>query len=312
MELRKMYVAELSRLMKQNDKIVILDADLAGAGGTKPLYTEFPDRCIDCGIAEANMACIAAGLSAQGFVPFIHSFAPFVTRRIYDQIAVSMAYSEQNVRIIGFDPGVTTTSNGGTHMCFEDVASLRALCNIAVLDIVDGVQLVKALPYITEHKGKMYLRFTRKQSETYWDDNYNFEFGKADFVREGKDVTVIASGAMLFDALKAAEILHEQHNVEAELLSVHTVKPLDEEAVIKSAQKTRCVLTVENHSIHGGLYGAVTETLSAKCPTLCDAAAVRDKLTQVGGLDDLKRDYGLSVDDIVTRALNLVKNKKRI
>ena len=144
MELRKAYVQELARLMRENDKIVILDADLAGAGGTKPLYSEFPDRCVDCGIAEANMACIAAGLSASGFIPFIHSFVPFGTRRVFDQIAVSISYSEQNVKIVGFDPGVTMTVNGGTHMCFEDMAALRALCNVAVLDIVDGVQLCKS------------------------------------------------------------------------------------------------------------------------------------------------------------------------
>lgn len=308
MELRKMYIAELARLMRENDKIVILDADLAGAVGTKPLYQEFPDRCIDCGIAEANMACIAAGLSAQGFVPFIHSFAPFVARRAFDQIAVSMCYSEQNVRIVGADPGVTTTSNGGTHMTFEDVASMRALCNVAVLDIVDGVQLAKALPYIVEHKGPMYIRFMRKQGDEYWDDKYAFNFGKADHVREGKDVTIVASGATLFDALKACDTLKEQ-GISADLLSVHTVKPLDEEAIVKSAKKTGRVLTVENHSIHGGLYGAVCETLSAKCPTLCDAVAVRDKLTQVGSLNDLKRDYGLTVNDIVVRAKALVKAK---
>lgn len=308
MELRKMYVAELSRLMKQNDKIVILDADLAGAGGTKALYQEFPDRCIDCGIAEANMACIAAGLSAEGFIPFIHSFAPFATRRVYDQIAVSMAYSEQNVRIVGFDPGVTTTSNGGTHMCFEDVASLRALCNVAVLDIVDGVQLVKALPYIVEHKGNIYMRFVRKQTEEIFDGKYKFKFGKVDKLADGSDVTIVASGTSLFDAKKASEILAEK-GIAADLLGVHTIKPLDEDAIIASAKKTNCVLTVENHSIHGGLYGAVCETLSAKRPTLCDAVAVRDKLTQVGSLNDLKRDYGLTVEDIVRRAEALVRAK---
>ncbi|MDE7454797.1 MAG: transketolase family protein [Clostridia bacterium] len=308
MELRKMYVAELSRLMKQNDKIVILDADLAGAVGTKPLYAEFPDRCIDCGIAEANMACIAAGLSAQGFVPFIHSFAPFIARRAFDQIAVSMCYSEQNVRLVGTDPGVTTTTNGGTHMCFEDIAALRGLCNVAVLDIVDGVQLVKALPYIVEHQGPMYLRFARKQGETYFDDNYTFTFGKADRIKSGSDITIISSGATLFDALKAYDTLKAQ-GIKADLLSVHTVKPLDEKAIIASAKKTGRVLTVENHSIHGGLYSAVCETLSAKCPTLCDAVAVRDKITQVGDLDDLKRDYGLTANDIVKRAKALIKSK---
>lgn len=308
MELRKEYVGELARLMRENDKIVILDADLAGAGGTKPLYAEFPDRCIDVGIAEANMACIAAGLAASGFIPFIHSFVPFVARRALDQIAVSVCYSEQNVRIIGFDPGVHTTSNGGTHMSFEDIATMRAFCNIAVLDIVDGVQLRKALPYIVEHKGPMYIRFVRKQTDVIFGEDYKFQFGKADKLRDGKDLTIIASGTMLFDAVKAADRL-AQEGVFVDLLGVHTVKPLDEQAVIDSARKTKHVLTAENHSIHGGLYGAVTEVLSANVPTLCDAVAVRDKLTQVGSLNDLKRDYGLTADDIYMRALQLIGRK---
>lgn len=301
MELRKAYAAELARLMRENDKIVVLDADLAGACGTSPLYKEFPGRCIDCGIAEANMACIAAGLAASGFIPFIHSFAPFASRRIYDQIAVSMCYSEQNVRIVGTDPGVTTTTNGGTHMCFEDMASMRALCNVAVLDIVDGVQLVKALPYIVSHQGPMYLRCYRKQTEELFDDSYQFRFGKADKLVDGHDLTVIASGVSAIDAKKAADILAGE-GISVDLLAVHTVKPLDTQAVVESARKTGKVLTVENHSIHGGLYGAVCETLASQCPTLCDAVAVRDKLTQVGSLNDLKRDYGLTVDDIVARA----------
>ena len=308
MELRKAYADGLARLMKDNDKIFVLDADLAGAGGTKALYKEFPDRCVNVGIAEANMACIATGLAASGFIPFIHSFAPFSCRRIYDQIAVEICYSEQNVKIIGFDPGVHTTYNGGTHMCFEDVAALRALPNIAVLDIVDGVQLEKALPYIVEHNGPMYLRFVRKQTEEMFDESYEFHFGKADKITSGKDITIVASGTSLFDAKEAAKLL-KKDGISVELLGIHTIKPLDEQAIIKSAKKTGAVLTVENHSIHGGLYAAVTETLSANCPTLCDAVAVRDKLTQVGSLADLKRDYGLTVEDIVARAKKLVEKK---
>lgn len=308
MELRKEYAGELARLMRENDKIFILDADLAGAGGTKPLYAEFPNRCLNVGVAEANMACVAAGLAASGFVPFIHSFAPFSTRRVFDQIAVSISYSEQNVKIVGFDPGVHTTYNGGTHMTFEDIACMRALSNIAVLDIVDGVQLRKALPYIVEHKGPMYLRLVRKQTDVLFGEDYKFSFGKADKLHDGKDLTLIASGTMLFDAVKAADILEKQ-GISVDLLGIHTVKPLDEDAVVRSARKTGRVLTVENHSIHGGLYSAVTEVLSAQVPTLCDAVAVRDRLTQVGKLDDLKKDYGLTVDDICKRAERLLQHR---
>lgn len=305
MELRKRYAAELSRLMKQNDNIYILDADLAGAGGTKPLYKEFPERCMDVGIAEANMTCIAAGLSASGFVPFIHTFAPFASRRVFDQLAVSVSYSNQNIKIIAFDPGVTTTYNGGTHMCFEDIAMMRALSNVAVLDIVDGIQLEKALPYIVEHKGTMYVRVVRKQTDTLFDEDYQFHFGKADKLAEGKDITIVACGTSLFDAKKATEILAEK-GISVDLLGIHTVKPLDDEAIIASAQKTGKVLTVENHSIHGGLYSAVCETLSRACPTHCDGIGVYDKVSQVGSLNDLKRDYHMSVEDIVQKALDML------
>ena len=308
MELRKEYVGELSRLMKENDKIFVLDADLAGAGGTSPLYKEFPSRSVDVGIAEANMMCIATGLSASGYIPFVHSFVPFVARRALDQIAVCVSYSEQNVRIIGFDPGVHTTSNGGTHMSFEDIATMRAFCNIAILDIVDGVQLRKALPYIVEHKGPMYIRFVRKQTDVLFDESYEFKFGKADKLASGKDLTIVASGTSLIDAKMACDILRKE-GIKADLLGIHTVKPLDDKAILASAKKTGAVLTVENHSIHGGLYGAVCEVLSANHPTLCDAVAVRDKLTQVGSLNDLKRDYGLTVDDIVNRAKALISKK---
>ncbi len=307
MELRKSYTAELSRLMKENDKIMILDADLAGAGGTKTLYAEFPERCIDCGIAEANMTCIAAGLSASGYIPFIHSFAPFSTRRVFDQIAVSVSYSEQNVKIVGWDPGVTATSNGGTHMCFEDVAMMRALCNVAVLDIVDYVQIQKALPQIVNYKGSVYIRMMRKMSDKFYDDDYNFQFGKADKLRDGKDITIISSGIMLFEAKKAVEQLAEE-GINADFLAIHTIKPLDEEAILTSAKKTGAVLVAENHSIHGGLYSAVCETLSANYPVLCDAVAVRDQLTQVGSLNDLKKDYHLTAQDIVERAKKLLLN----
>lgn len=306
MELRKSYVETLSQLMKQNDKITVLDADLAGAGGTKPLYKEFPDRAIECGIAEANMACIAAGLSACGYIPFIHSFAPFSSRRIFDQIAVSISYSEQNVKIIGWDPGVTTTTNGGTHMCFEDVAMMRALSNIAVLDIVDDVQIAKALPAIVAHNGSVYVRMERKGSASFYGEDYKFTFGKADKLQDGKDITIIASGALLYDAREAVERLAAE-GVKADFLAIHTIKPLDEEAVLASAKKTGRVLVVENHSIHGGLYSAVCESLSAKLPTLCDAVAVRDRITQVGSLKDLKRDYNLTADDIIAKAHGLLK-----
>lgn len=308
MELRKSYAAELSRLMAQNDKITVLDADLAGAGGTKSLYSQFPNRCIECGIAEANMTCIAAGLAASGFVPFIHSFAPFSTRRVFDQISVSVSYSEQNVKIIGWDPGITATTNGGTHMSFEDVAMVRALPNVAVLDVVDDVQIAKALPQIAAYPTSVYVRMMRKQAQSFYPQDYVFTFGKADKLADGSDLTIVASGILLFDAQQAVQELALQ-GIKADFLAVHTIKPLDEQAIITSAQKTGAVLTVENHSIHGGLFSAVCETLAQNHPVPCDAVAVRDRISQVGSLADLKRDYGLTAADVVERAKRLVAKK---
>ncbi len=308
MELRKAYVSKLLELMKDNDKIVVLDADLAAAGGTKPIYDAYPDRAFNVGIAESNMTGIAAGMSAYGYVPFIHSFAPFVSRRVFDQIAVSLSYSEQNVKIIGFDPGVTTTVNGGTHMCFEDVAMMRALPNITVLDIVDGVQLAKALPSIVDTYGNMYIRMARKQEQCLFDDNYKFTLGKADQLSDGTDITIIASGASIFEAKQATELLQAE-GVSVDLLSIHTVKPLDDEAILKSVGNTNLVLTVENHSIHGGLYGAVCELLSKHRPTKCDGIAVYDRISQVGSLGDLQKDYNLTTADIVAKAKQLLATK---
>ena len=308
MEMRKAYVAAMAEVMKNNPKVVVLDADLASAGGTKPLYTQFPERAIEVGIAEDNMTCVATGLAAYGFIPFIHSFAPFSVRRNFDQIAVSVSYSCQNVKIIGYDPGVTATTNGGTHMCFEDVAMLRALPNIRVMDIVDPVQLAKAVPFVAEHQGPVYMRFARKQTDTLFDEDYKFRPEKADVVRKGNDVTVVASGAMVFDALKGAEILHEK-GIEAEVIAVHTVKPLDEQTIAESAARTGCVLVVENHSVHGGLFGAVTEMFARTVPTPCDAEAVYDRIGQVGRLSELKKDYNLTDEDVADKAVKLIARK---
>lgn len=308
MELRKAYVNKLMELMKDNDKIVVIDADLAAAGGTAPIYSNFPNRAFNVGIAESNMTGVAAGMSAYGYIPFIHSFAPFSSRRVFDQIAVALSYSEQNVKIIGFDPGVTTTVNGGTHMCFEDVAMMRALPNITILDIVDDVQLTKALPSIVDTYGNFYIRMVRKQDKAIFDDSYNFQLGKADCLNSGTDITIVASGTSLFEAVEATKILASK-GVSVDLLGVHTIKPLDEQAVLQSAEKTKAVLTVENHSVHGGLYGAVCELLSKQLPTRCDAIAVYDRISQVGSLADLQKDYNLTPQDIVDKALALVQSK---
>lgn len=308
MEMRKQYVATMMQLMETNDKIVILDADLAAAGGTKPIYQAYPSRAINCGIAEANMTCIAVGLAAYGYVPFVHSFAPFVSRRTFDQIAVSASYSNQKIKVVAYDPGIYATANGGTHMSFEDVAAMRALPNVVIVDPTDYVQLEKLLPQIVDIDSSVYLRMPRKLTDKFFDETTEFTLGKATTVKQGSDVSIVATGICVYDAMEAVEKL-AQMGISAELINVHTIKPLDEEAILNTASKTKAVLTVENHSVHGGLYGAVCELLSAKLPTRCDAIAIFDKVSQVGNLKDLKRDYNLTADDIVAKAVALVKAK---
>lgn len=306
MEMRKAYAATLAKLMEENKNIVILDADLSKACGTGPLYEKFPNRCFDIGIAEANMTSIAAGMATYGYIPFIHSFAPFLARRTFDQIAVSVVYAEQKVVIVGTDPGVWTAANGGTHMSFEDVAAMRALPNMVVFEPVDATQLSLALPQIIECSNPVYLRMARKEVPEVFGSDYKFNLFKADTLTKGDDLTIIVSGINTPDCVKAAEILKGE-GINVNLINMHTIKPLDKAAVLESAKRTKKVLTVENANYIGGLYGAVAELLSKELPTKCDYVAVNDELGEVGTTEELKVRYGLTLEKILEKARNLAK-----
>lgn len=260
MEFRKVLCNELSALMKENEKIVILDADLAKPDGIYPLFLEFPERCFQVGIAESNMAGLCAGLSAYGYIPVMVTFAPFATRRAFDQIAVSIAYAKQRVIIIGTDPGITAELNGGTHMSFEDVAIMRSIPNMVVYDAVDDVQLSQAIKQLININKNVYIRMPRKLRPTVFGEDYKYEYGKADVIKEGNDVTIAATGIMVYEALEAAKIL-ETEGINAEVISVNTIKPIDAETILTSVKKTKCVVTCENNNIKGGLYSVVSELL---------------------------------------------------
>lgn len=305
MEVRKAFAGKLQKLMETNDKIVMLDADLAKAGGTFNLRTVFPDRAIDCGIAECNMVSIAAGLSAYGYIPFVSTFAPFLARRAFDQIAVSVAYAGQNVKLIGMDPGIAAELNGGTHMSFEDIAAMRAVQNMVVFEPVDWIQMEQAVPQIVAHNGPVYVRMFRKETpEVFTSPDYKFDLFKADKLKDGKDLSVFVSGLSTVDVIAAAEIL-KKDGIDAEIINVHTIKPLDEETILKSVKKTGRVLTVENHNKYGGLFGAISELLVQKMPVKTAYVAIEDKIGVVGKLPQLKEYYGLTVDCIVTKAKSL-------
>ena len=308
MEFRKVLCQELAALMRENDKIVILDADLAKPDGIYPLFQEFPDRCFQVGIAEANMASICAGLSAYGYIPVMVTFAPFATRRAFDQIAVSIAYSKQRVIIVGTDPGITAEANGGTHMSFEDIAIMRSIPDMIVYDAVDDVQLSQAIKQLIDTEKNVYIRMPRKLRPTVFDENYKYVFGKADVIKEGKDVTIIATGTMVYETLEADKILSEL-GINAEIISVNTIKPLDVETIINSAKKTKCVVTCENSNIKGGLYSAVSEAISTNYPSFVIPVGVEDEFGQVGKYNDLLKAYHLTPTDIVEK-VKIAINKK--
>lgn len=305
-EMRKVLADTLQEMMKTDERIVVMDADLATANGTFGLRKVYPDRAIDVGISEANMASMAAGMSAYGMKPYIVTFTAFASRRIADQLAISCAYARQDVKIIATDAGVTAQTNGGTHMSLEDIGIVRSIPGTVVLDLIDGVQLKKALPVIHDYKGVVYVRMVRKETPDVFDDSYEFDLFKGKCIKEGKDLTLIATGMMVHEALEAEKMLQAE-GIDAEIIAIHCIKPLDEDIVVQSAKKTGKVMTLENHNIHGGLYSAVTEVLARNCPVPVVPIGIQDHFGEVGKTRFLMEKYGLNKEKIVEEAKKLLK-----
>ena len=300
MEMRAVYAACLAEMMEKDKHVCVLDADLSKASGTIKLYKQFPEQMFDCGVAEQNMASIAAGLSSYGFKPWIESFTPFATRRICDQIAISISYAKRNVKIVGTDPGISAQLNGGTHMSMEDIGVIRSIPGMVIFEPVDEVQLRAAMPVLNDYDGPVYVRLFRKEQPVIFNDDYKFDLFKADTLREGKDLTIFVSGMLTADVVEAAKLLSEE-GVDAEVINIHTIKPIDRETVIASARKTGAVLTVENHNVIGGLQSAVLEALAAEKIPVC-AVGVEDRFGEVGKLPYLREVMGLTVENIVAGA----------
>ena len=303
MEMRAIYAEEMAKLMEADRHVCILDADLAKASGTRKLYERFPQQMFDCGIAEQNMASIAAGLASYGFKPYIESFTPFATRRCCDQIAISIAYAGMNVKIVGTDPGVSAQLNGGTHMSMEDVGVLRSIPRMVIFEPVDGRQLRAALPVINAYEGPVYIRLFRKEMPEVFGEDYKFDLFKADTLRAGTDLTVFVSGFLTPDVVAAADKLKEE-GLSVEVVNVHTIKPIDRETVVAAAHKTGKVLTIENHNVVGGLHAAVLEALASD-PVPTFAMGVQDRFGEVGKLPYLREVMGLTEADIYNRMKEL-------
>lgn len=300
MEMRAVYAECLAEMMEKDRHVCVLDADLAKSHATYKMYQRFPKQMFNCGVAEQNMAGVAAGLASYGFKPWIESFTPFVTRRICDQVAISICYAGQNVKIVGSDPGITAQLNGGTHMSMEDLGVMRSIPGLLIFEPVDAVQLRAAMPVLNDYVGPVYMRLFRKECPAIFDEGYRFDLYKADVLREGCDLTIVVSGFLTHDVLQAAETLKAE-GLDCEIVSVHTVKPIDRETLIASARKTGAVLTVENHNVCGGMHDAVLEALAAeKVPIL--GVGVPDRFGEVGRLPYLRRIMGMTMDDILGAA----------
>lgn len=307
MEMRAAYAQCLAELMEKDRHVCVLDADLAKASGTRTLYERFPNQMFNCGVAEQNMASIAAGLASYGFKPYIESFTPFATRRICDQIAISISYAKSNVKIVGTDPGISAELNGGTHMSMEDIGVLRSIPGLVIFEPVDEIQLRTAMPVIHDYNGPVYIRLFRKEITSVFSEGYQFDLFKADTLRSGTDMVVFVSGLMTADVLEAAKQL-EDDGISCEVVNVHTIKPIDRETVIAAARKTGAVLTVENHNVIGGLHSAVLEALAQEKLPVC-AVGVQDRFGEVGKMPYLRKALGLTVENIVATAKKAVALK---
>lgn len=307
---REGYGEALVELGKEHPELVVLDADLAAATKTSVFQKAFPDRHIDCGIAESNMAGIAAGLATAGKVPFMSSFAMFATGRAYEQIRNSIGYPGLNVKIGASHAGITVGEDGATHQCNEDLALMRNIPGMVVINPSDVVEAKEAVIAAYNYKGPVYIRFGRAAVPVINDNpNFKFEIGKGSILKEGKDVTIIATGLLVSSALDAAQMLQED-GIDAEVLNIATIKPLDEELVIASARKTGKVVTAEEHSIIGGLGSAVCECLSEKAPTPVYRIGIRDVFGQSGSAAELVEKYELDAKGVYRQVKEFLGNNR--
>ena len=308
-EMRKCYVDTLIELAATNENIVTLDADLVSCIGMKPFKDKYPERMINCGIQEANMMGVAAGISAVGKIPFAHSFACFASRRCFDQVFLSCGYARANVRIVGSDPGVSAAYNGGTHMPFEDMGLMRLVPDIVIMDPCDSTQLKDVVAQTIDRFGVFYIRLLRKNATKIYQEGSKFEIGKAVQIRDGKDATIISLGAITIpESLKAADMLAEK-GISVRVLDMFTLKPIDKDAIIKAAKETGAIVTAENHNVKNALASAVAEVLVENYPVPMGKIGVMDRFGQVGDVEFLKKEYNLTAEDIVKEIEKTIKKK---
>lgn len=305
---RSGFGAGLLEVGRKNENVVALCADLVGSLKMNDFINEFPDRFFQVGIAEANMMGIAAGLTIGGKIPYTGTFANFSTGRVYDQIRQSIAYSDKNVKICASHAGLTLGEDGATHQILEDIGLMKMLPGMTVINPCDYNQTKAATIAIADHHGPVYLRFGRPVVPIFTDANQKFEIGKAWMVNEGADVSIFATGHLVWEAIQAGEQLAEL-GIDAEIINIHTIKPLDEEAVLKSVAKTGCVVTAEEHNRLGGLGDSIAQVLAKHHPTPQEYVAVDDSFGESGTPAQLMEKYGLNAVNIVNAVQRVLKRK---
>lgn len=305
---KAVFAETLAEIAQEDESVIYLDADLMNSAGTYRFWKEHPEQAINVGIAEANMMGIAGGLSAVGRKPYVHTFGPFASRRCFDQVFISIAYAQNSVRIFGSDPGVSAAFNGGTHMPFEDMALMRSIPGAAVFDPADGIQMAWLMKALKDREGVSYFRSTRKKSAAIYADNSTFEIGKGNIIRDGTDLTIVSCGLMVGEAMKAAELLADE-NISTRVVDMFTVKPIDRDLVVRCARETGAIVTTENHNIIGGLGDAVASVLAEKPIAPLVKHGVKDRFGQVGPVDFLQKEYGLTAEEIIVSCHNVLRIK---
>jgi len=298
----------LYELGKTNPNVVALCADLIGSLKMEKFVEEFPERFVQTGIAEANMIGIAAGMTIGGKIPFAGTFAGFATGRVYDQIRQSVAYSNKNVKICASHAGITLGEDGATHQIMEDIGLMKGLPNMVVINPCDFNQTKAATLAIAEYEGPVYLRFGRPKVPNFTPANQKFEIGKAVILNEGKDVTIVATGHLVWEAIQAAEIL-EHNGISVELINIHTIKPLDNNAILHSVFKTKAIVTAEEHLMNNGLGDSVAQLLARNYPVPQEYVAVNDKFGESGTPEDLMKKYGIVKENIIEAVNKVLKRK---
>ncbi len=306
---REAYGEALKKLAATNPNVVVLDADLSGSTKTAEFKKVSPERFFNVGIAEQNLIGTAAGLSLAGKIPFASTFAMFAAGRAFEIIRNTVAYPVLNVKIAATHAGLTVGEDGGSHQAIEDISIMRSIPNMTVINPADAREAEQAVLSAAEFVGPVYIRLGRMAVEDVYDDSYVFELGKGVQLREGKDVTIIATGLMVQEALKAAEILKED-GIDAKVINIHTIKPIDRDIIIKAAKETNAIVTAEEHSIIGGLGSAVLEVLSDEYPVPLKRVGAMDTFGESGKPKDLLKKYKLTADEIVNKAKEVIKLKK--